>query len=740
MMRRNDARRLAFDLLKPAQDVEPDDFGFQVVDPGDEVDPRFRPHYEMYVPRTAVPFESRDNAGSGQERDTQDLRSELEEGSGLVLIGSPTTGKSRTLFEIVRGLSGHTVLRPKPDHAPSLDELSVVPRGDIVVLLDNLDEYAQAAINLPALCRDLTAAGSNWVVAAACRDGAELNVISDAIDPGFRRCYGDIPNKLWLQSPSPESSAEFALFVGLDTSHFSPVDYPTLGSITMRGALSDMRTRFASLAPDRQDCLRAMQLLSEAGVLPITHARVEIMMTRVFKRPGVHLRDIFVELGNLAFLRHPPDSDPVRPEAAYLDLGRQQPVVPYAGRKQPRDDFEELADALEADGDAEGLFGLGLTYGATLEEHAAALECFDRALIVQPEFPSALGDKGIALGRLDRAQDAIVVFDEVVQRYGDDPAPGLREVVAGVLFGKGVRLSQLGRSQDATDVYDELVRRYGDDPASALREHVAKALANKGGMLGQLDRTQDAIAAYDDVVDRYGDDPAPALRELVAAALFGKGLALGQLDRSQDAITVFEDVVLRYGDDPAPALREQVVRALVNMGHSLGQFDRSQDELAVYDEVVQRYGHDVAPALREEVATALVNKGITLGELGRSKDEIEVYEEVVQRYGDDAAPALREQVARALVNEGIALSQLDRAQDAITVVEDVVQRYGDDPAPALRESVARAFAVKGTARLGLGQREEALRVLEEAWQMREHLPGGGAMVRQALDELREGPD
>ena len=37
---------------------------------------------------------------------------------------------------------------------------------------------------------------------------------------------------------------------------------------------------------------------------------------------------------------------------------------------------------------------------------------------------------GVVLGELERSAEALAVYDEVVARYGEDPAPALREVVA----------------------------------------------------------------------------------------------------------------------------------------------------------------------------------------------------------------------------------------------------------------------------------------------------------------------
>ena len=295
----------------------------------------------------------------------------------------------------------------------------------------------------------------------------------------------------------------------------------------------------------------------------------------------------------------------------------------------------------------------------------------------------ALFRKGVALGSLNRSEDAIAVYDEVVRRFGEAEAPALREHVAGALVNKGVALGILNRIKEAIAVCDEVVRRFGAAEALALRERVARALVNKGVALGFLNRSEEAIGVYDEVVRRFGEAEAPALRERVARALFDKGVTLGTLNRSEEEVGVYDEVVRRFGEAEASALREQVAKARVNKGVALGTLDRSEDAIAAYDEVVRRFGEAEAPALREAVAKALVSKGVALGTLNRSEDAIAVYDDVVRRFGDAEALALREHVAMALFNKGLTLGILKRREDAIAAYHEVVRRFGKATQPEL---------------------------------------------------------
>jgi tetratricopeptide (TPR) repeat protein len=224
---------------------------------------------------------------------------------------------------------------------------------------------------------------------------------------------------------------------------------------------------------------------------------------------------------------------------------------------------------------------------------------------------------------------------------------------------KGVVLFEAGRQHEAIAAYDDVIQRFGTDPAPALRDQVAKVLVNKGVALANLSPPQPEaeIAAYDAVIQRFGSDPAPALRELVAMALVNKGVALSKLTPPQPeaAIAVSEEVIQRFGTDPAPALREQVAQALVNKGIALGQLSppKTEEEIAAYESVIERFATDPAPALREAVARALHFKAITLKDLNRPAEARAVCEDYLRRFADAPELEIQETTAevRALLAE-----------------------------------------------------------------------------------------
>jgi tetratricopeptide (TPR) repeat protein len=72
----------------------------------------------------------------------------------------------------------------------------------------------------------------------------------------------------------------------------------------------------------------------------------------------------------------------------------------------------------------------------------------------------ALSEQGDALSEQGDANAAIAVYDEIVQRFGQEKAVNVQAVVAGALYKKGWELNTQGKQREAVAVYDEVARRF----------------------------------------------------------------------------------------------------------------------------------------------------------------------------------------------------------------------------------------------------------------------------------------
>ena len=158
------------------------------------------------------------------------------------------------------------------------------------------------------------------------------------------------------------------------------------------------------------------------------------------------------------------------------------------------------------------LFDLGLAFNA-LNQHQKALDSFDRAIQLQPDFFEAHGNRGAMLAALGQHGDAIESYRKAL---------AIRPDFADAHCNLGSALTQVQR-------YDEALASL--DRALALRADYPDALYNRGNALKPLQRYEEALASYDRAI---------ALQPNHADAHNNRGQALRELERYDEALASYD--------------------------------------------------------------------------------------------------------------------------------------------------------------------------------------------------------
>jgi tetratricopeptide (TPR) repeat protein len=295
--------------------------------------------------------------------------------------------------------------------------------------------------------------------------------------------------------------------------------------------------------------------------------------------------------------------------------------------------------------------GLAL-YG--LARFAAAVEAYDRALALRPDYPEALFNRAVALQALARFAEALAGYDRAL---------ALRPDHVEALSNRGVVLERLGRFAEALASYER---------ALAARPTFLEALCNRGNALKHLGRREEALASY---------DQALAVRPDHAETLVNRAAVLVELERREEALAAY---------DRALAVRPDAV-ALFNRGVLLQTFERREEALASYDGAL---------ALCPDHADALTNRGVVLQELGRTAEAVASY---------DRALAARPDHVAALIDRGNAFKALARFDDALASY---------DRALALRPDDAEALCNRGVVLQALHRFDDALASCDRALALR----------------------
>ena len=648
---------------------------------------------DPYVPRTV----------------DKDLRPAMSEPGRLVLLVGPSkAGKTRTAFEAAKDKWPQARLA-KPD-AGTMRDLIAHPRVSgsdwpLVVWLDDLERYLTGPNPLtPAALEQLLLRPGDTVVVATLRreERSRLNQGGE-LARDARQLLDNAKATTFDLDPTSEDPVEKATaqdaYPGLDLSQYGLAE-----QLAGAPALLDM---YRDANPVLKAVLQVAVDWQRTGMArPIPHTDLLELARPRATAIAKHSTPTDAQLiAAIEQARTPPTGFGPTCQVAALDIDdpdatewayRPYPYLVDADddptghpRRIPDKAWTQALDRATPD-------DLDLIGRAAYLQHALPFSLAAWRALADQGSSEALFNMGVTLSQLDSQKDAIAAYDDLLNRFGGDPAPAVREQVARAMVNKGYILRyKLDSPEGAVDLFNKVVIRFGDSREPAVREQVAIALFFEGFTLSdRLHRHTDAVAVYDDLLGRLGEDPEPAVRGYVAKALVEKGRALTELDRPEEAVDSFDRVVIRFGDSREPAAREQVARALFHKGHILDTHDRLEEGIAAYDDLLYRFGDDPEPAVREYVARTSISKGLALALHDRPLDAIDAFNDLLCRLGDESDVPLRGFIAEALRFKGYLLAVQGQPKDAIAAFDDLLLRFGGDPDPAVREQVAAALAGK----------------------------------------------
>jgi len=237
--------------------------------------------------------------------------------------------------------------------------------------------------------------------------------------------------------------------------------------------------------------------------------------------------------------------------------------------------YREARNLAQSIGDksleATSLNGLGISLGG-LGQFEQEMDCYERAIELNPSFAEAWCNKGAALGIMGKYEEALSCFNQAL-KFNDD--------LAATWYNKGVALDKLGLSEEALTCYETTI---------GLKPEEAEAWNNRGTALWRLGRDEEALTCLEEAIKHKPD---------FAVAWYNKGLSLWKLERLEEALSC---------NERALELNPGFTEAWCNKGVTLGMLGRHDEALSCFEK---------ATAFKPENAKAWIGKGVALEMLGR---------------------------------------------------------------------------------------------------------------------------
>jgi tetratricopeptide (TPR) repeat protein len=158
-------------------------------------------------------------------------------------------------------------------------------------------------------------------------------------------------------------------------------------------------------------------------------------------------------------------------------------------------------------------------------DYERALEAYNRALELKPDFAAVLNNRGNALYELKRHEDALKDFNRALELEPDDPM---------TLNNRGTTLDEMGRYGDALRDYDRSLE---------LRPDYVDALVNRSAALIKMEHYDNALEDINHALE---------LRPNYAPALYNRACAYSPLGRFEEALQDLEAAI--KGDEKYPKM------------------------------------------------------------------------------------------------------------------------------------------------------------------------------------------
>ena len=187
----------------------------------------------------------------------------------------------------------------------------------------------------------------------------------------------------------------------------------------------------------------------------------------------------------------------------------------------------------------------------SLGRHEEALDNYDRALAINPEFVQAHYNRANILAELQRFAEALEGHTRAIASAPD---------FAQAIFNRGNIFAHLGLHSRAIGDYERVLE---------LMPGFTPALINRGAMLQKINRYDEALASYDFALTLAPSD---------VEALNNRGDVLGQMRRHDEALACFERAL---------TINPAYHAALYNRGTALRDLKRYEDAAIGYSKLLK---------------------------------------------------------------------------------------------------------------------------------------------------------
>lgn len=204
------------------------------------------------------------------------------------------------------------------------------------------------------------------------------------------------------------------------------------------------------------------------------------------------------------------------------------------------------------------------------------------------------------------------------------------EKVEKALIKKAELLYKLERFEDVLPAYNDVISFFDDSDKDHLKEAVAKAIINRVAVLNKLDREDDLLPALDEVIERFENSSTTEYYDHASMAMLQKSQLLE--DASADVLLpLYNDIIDRLRNASSPKIKNQVDEVFVSKVDILSEDGSESELLDAVDDLIDRFKD--SQMHNGQLEQAMYKKAEILENLNRDEEALEAYSEFLEKFG-----------------------------------------------------------------------------------------------------------
>lgn len=199
----------------------------------------------------------------------------------------------------------------------------------------------------------------------------------------------------------------------------------------------------------------------------------------------------------------------------------------------------------------------------------------------------ALIKKAELLYKLERFEDALPAYNEIISFFGDSETDHFKEAVASAVIRRVVVLKKLNRKEELLPALDEVINRFENSKITEYYEQASLAMLQKAQLLE--DASHDVLLPlFNAIIDRLRNSTNPNIKTKVDEIFFKRVNILAETGSEHEQLDAVDELIDRFKDSQTHT--GQLEQAMYKKAEILENLNQNEEALKAYSQFLDKFG------------------------------------------------------------------------------------------------------------------------------------------------------